>query len=261
MSVLLPCARVFASAGHSDCAISERIKYSASIFAASSDGSTPSDFDRLASAVVAIVRGHDRAALGDCFAHHVAERLIGRRDHRGGQRAAELAVGRVGAFEQHVERQLLEKLGVLGVVEHVETRGDIGLERELMQELGAEGMDGLHLEAARGVERAREQAPRQRATRSVGLKARALANGFVEAGIVERGPFGERVEHPLGHVGGGGLGEGDAEDFFRLDAVEQKVDHALRPARGSCPSPHWRRPRPTRPDRRPRAATAARNRE
>ena len=53
---------------------------------------------------------HDRAALGDRFPHDVAERLIGRRDHRRGQRAAERAVGRVGAFEQHVERQLLEKL-------------------------------------------------------------------------------------------------------------------------------------------------------
>ena len=176
---------------------------------------------------VAVARGHDRAALADCFPYDVAEGLIGRRDHRRGQRAAELAVGRVGAFEQHVERQLLEKLGVLGVVEHVEARGDIGLERELMQQLGAESVDGLHLQPARGVERAREQAPRQRAARGVGLKARALANGFVEAGIVERGPFGERVEHPLGHVGGGGLGESDAEDFFRLDAVEQKVDHAL----------------------------------
>ena len=254
-----PRAKVFASAGHSDGAISEPVKYSASIFAASSDGSTPSDFDRLASARVAVARGHDRAALADCFPHDVAERLIGRRDHRRGQRAAELAVGRVGAFEQHVERQLLEKLGVLGVVEHVEARGDIGLERELMQQLGAESVDGVHLQPARGVERAREQAPRQRAPRGVGLEARALANGFVEAGIVERGPFGERVEHALGHVGGGGLGESDAEDFFRLDAVEQKVDHALRPARGSCPSRHWRRPTPTRPDWRRRAAARARN--
>ena len=109
-----------------------------------------------------------RVALGDGFAHDVAERLVGRRDHRGGQRPAELAVGRVGAFEQHVERQLFEKLGVLGVVEHVETRGDIGLERELMQELGAESVDGLHLQPAGRVERAREQAPRQRAARSVG---------------------------------------------------------------------------------------------
>ena len=31
----------------------------------------------------------------------------------------------------------------------------------------------------------------------------------------------ERREHPFRHVGGGGLGEGDAEDFFRRHAVEQ----------------------------------------
>jgi hypothetical protein len=176
---------------------------------------------------VAVARDHDRAALGNCFAHDVAEGQIGRRDHRVGERTAELAVRRVGAFEQHVERQLLEQLGLLGVVEHGKARGDIGLERELMQELGAESVDGLHLQPARGVERAREQAPRQRPPRSVGLKARSFANGLVQPGIVEGGPFGERVEHALGHVGGGGLGEGDAEDFFRLDAVEQKIDHAL----------------------------------
>ena len=69
---------------------------------------------------VAVARRHDRAALGNGFPYDVAKGLIGGRDHRHRQRAAELAVRRVGTFEQHVERQLLEKLGVLGVVEHVE---------------------------------------------------------------------------------------------------------------------------------------------
>ena len=34
----------------------------------------------------------DRAALADCLTHHVAERLVGGRDHRGRERAAERAV-------------------------------------------------------------------------------------------------------------------------------------------------------------------------
>ena len=36
------------------------------------------------------------------------------------------------------------------------------------------------------------------------------------------------LEHLVRHVGGGGLGEGDAEDFRRIDAAQQQVDHALR---------------------------------
>ena len=44
-----------------------------------------------------------------------------------------------------------------GLVQHREARRHIGLERELLQQPGAEGMDGLHLEAARGIERLGEQ--------------------------------------------------------------------------------------------------------
>ena len=70
---------------------------------------------------------------------------------------------------------------------------------------------------------------RRASARRPGIRqdVRAGADRVVERRIVERGPFGERVEHALGHVGGGGLGEGDAEDFFRLDALEQEIDHPL----------------------------------
>ena len=144
------------------------------------------------------------------------------------KRAAERAVGVPRAVEQHRKRQLLQKLRLLGFVEHGEAGGDIGLERKLVQELRAEGMDGLHFQSARCLQRAREQPPRQRPPPDVGHHVRSVMDHVVERGIVERRPFGERVEDALGHVGGGGLGEGDAEDFFRLDALEQQIDHALR---------------------------------
>jgi hypothetical protein len=38
--------------------------------------------------------------------------------------------------------------------------------------------------------------------------------------VVERGPTPQLVEHAVGHICGGGLGEGDAEDLSGLDAVE-----------------------------------------
>ena len=49
----------------------------------------------------------------------------------------------------------------------------------------------------------------------------------VERGVVERGPFRQRIEHAGRHVGGGGLCEGDAKDFLGLDAAQQQVDHPL----------------------------------
>ena len=60
------------------------------------------------------------------------------------------------------KRQLLQKLRMLGLVEHGEAGGDIGFERKLVQELRAEGVDGLHFQAAGRLQRAGEQSPRQR---------------------------------------------------------------------------------------------------
>ena len=172
--------------------------------------------------------GDDRVALADGFAHQLAEGHIGGCDHGRSESAAERAPGIGGAIEQYGKRQLFQKLRLLGLVEHAEAGGDVGFERELMEELRAEGVDGLHFQTARRLQRARKQAPRRHAPNGVGRHVRALANGFVERRIVERGPMRKRIEHPLGHIGGGRLGEGEAKDFFRLHPVEQKIDDALR---------------------------------
>ena len=114
------------------------------------------------------------------------------------------------------------------LVEHREAGGDIGLERKLVEESGAEGMDGLHFQSTRCLEGAREQSPRQCPPRRIGRLAQLVVDHVVERRVVIRRPYGERVEDALGHIGGGSLGEGDAEDLFRLDALEQEIDHALR---------------------------------
>jgi hypothetical protein len=97
-----------------------------------------------------------------------------------------------------------------------------------MQQPRAEGVDGLHLEPARRFQCQREQPPRQRAPRRVRPDARNPSDGRVELRIVERGPAPQLVEHAIRHVGRGGLGEGDAEDLGRIDAVEQEPNHPLR---------------------------------
>ena len=104
------------------------------------------------------------------------------------ERAAERAVGRGSAFEQHGQCQLFQKLHLRRLVEHAEAGGDVRFERKLVQELGAEGVDGLHLEAARRLQRARQQPPRRRAARQATSAKRqtgSVENGGIEAGIVE----------------------------------------------------------------------------
>ena len=171
--------------------------------------------------------GGNGVALLDGVAHHVLEGLIGG-DHDGrGQCLAERAAGRARGLQQHVERQPVEQLHGGGLVQHGETRRHIGLEGELVQQPGAEGVDGLHLQAARRLQRRGEQPPRARAEFGVGLLLGAQPDAGVERGVIERGPFRQRREHAVRHIGGGRLSEGDAEDLGRVAAAQQQVDHAL----------------------------------
>jgi hypothetical protein len=101
-----------------------------------------------------------RGALADRFVQDLAKSEITRAGNDRRKRAAERPVRISRAFQQHIEDELLEQLRFGGFIEHAEAGRDIGLERELLQEPGAESMNGLHLEAARGLERLREQPAR-----------------------------------------------------------------------------------------------------
>ena len=109
-----------------------------------------------------------------------------------GERLAERTVGVGGAFEHDVERQVVEHLRGGCLIQHLEARGDVGLERKLMQQPRAEGVDGLHLEPARRLQRVGEQPPRPRALACIGALAGARLDFLVERGVVERRPLGER---------------------------------------------------------------------
>jgi hypothetical protein len=78
-------------------------------------------------------------------------------------------VGR--GLAQHVRGRLRDQLLDLALVEHREARRHVRLERHEMQEALAEGVDGLDLQAARRLDRAREQAAREAQM----LRARPLA--------------------------------------------------------------------------------------
>ena len=183
---------------------------------------------RLRHATGAVDPARKLVALADHLAHHVAERDVGGGEHGLGQRAAERAVRRVRGLEHHVEADLLQHPRFGGLVEHLEAGRDVGLEREQVQQLGAEGVDGVDLQAARRLQRQREKLPRPAALLGVNALRAGFAHGFVERDVIEHGPCPQRVEHAVRHVGGGGLGEGDAEDAAGIDAGEQQPDHALR---------------------------------
>ncbi len=182
----------------------------------------------LVEAAGALGPGLDGVALSDGVADHVLEGLVGGLDDGGRQRLAERAVRLGRGFQKNLQRQLIEQLRGRSLVQHGEVRGHVGLERELMQQPRAKGVDGLHLEAAGRLQRGGKKAPRPRALDGVGLAAGRKRDLPVERGVAERGPARQPLEHLVRHIGGGGLGEGDAEDLGRIDAAQQQVDDALR---------------------------------
>jgi hypothetical protein len=101
------------------------------------------------------------------------------------------------------------------------------VERERVQQPCAEGVDGLHLQAARRFERGGKQPARPGSLAGIGPAAGRKRDRSVERGVVERGPARKPLEHFVRHIGGGGLGEGDAENFGGVDAAQQQIDHPL----------------------------------
>ena len=161
---------------------------------------------------------HDLITLADRIAHDFGKRDIRRGRDGGRERTPERAVCRTGSVHQNGEAQLVDQLRLGAFLQHREACRDIGLERKLMQQPRAERVDGQHLEAARRIQRFGEQAPRMRAAVGVGLSAVDFLDLRVERRVVEAGPPGKRVEHAARHVGGGRLGEGEAQRM-RLGAL------------------------------------------
>ena len=130
-----------------------------------SSGATPSAADTCAAAAstlpALIGPGHEMIAAEAGLAHHVLEGDVGGARHRGHQRAPGRALGIARGLEQHREIGALHHLGLVAVVEHGEARRHVGLERKLLQQPGAQRVDGLHLQPARRLQRAGEQFSRR----------------------------------------------------------------------------------------------------
>ena len=171
--------------------------------------------------------GHEVIAAQAGLAHHILERHIGRTRHRRHQRMPRGAVGIARCLEKYPEIGVFHHLGLVAVVEHGEACRHIGLERKLLQQPRAQRVDGLHLQPAGRFQRACKQLARRFPQPGVGMRNSGLTDRGIELSVVERDPMAKRGKYPFRHVGGGGLGEGDAEDLFRRHVLEQQPDHAL----------------------------------
>ena len=111
----------------------------------------------------------------------------------------------------------------IAFVENVEMGRDISLERKEAQQALGEGVQRLNLEAARGLDGAREQLPREdEVVRTRRVRA-ALDDRFRQRAVAEARPLREFAEHAVGHVGGRRLGISEAQDLRRRRSVEQQA--------------------------------------
>ena len=129
---------------------------------------------------------------------------------------------------QHTLARRVDPAGRLGLVERVEAGWRARFQREAPQQVFAEGVDGLDLQAA-----GRFQGTGKQAARILDLPDRQIfmTQLFLQVALEllrpRDRPAPQTGEETILHLGGGGLGVGDAEDFLRRDALEQDVHHAV----------------------------------
>ncbi|MNI04992.1 hypothetical protein D3C73_579340 [compost metagenome] len=114
------------------------------------------------------------------------------------------------------------------VLQHGEARRDARLDGEAAQQLFAEGVDGLDLQSAGGLQGAGEQAARFGQAGGIergGVAVVQFRQGFGQLAVVHDGPFAKPLEQAGLHLGGGGLGVGHAQDGRGRGAAQQQARH------------------------------------
>ncbi len=166
--------------------------------------------------VLGQARGHvqrrpDRRRVGGV-------RIIGQRQpgQEPVQIVAALQAGQIGDGGVGFLGHLLDDLGAHGpraaVVQLCKAHRHPGLQRKAAQDGGAKAVDRLHLEAARRLDRAGEQAPRGG---QVGIAPLAQLGQFgTQGGFGQHRPGAKPRQQAVLHLCRGGLGIGQAQDAF-----------------------------------------------
>ena len=135
-----------------------------------------------------------------------------------------LVARRLGRDEEIGERLAGEQL-LLPPLQRPESRSQPRLGGEGGEQALGEGVDGLDSKpAAGGVEDVREQGARAPHALVVGRLAER-EQLLPQRLVLEPHPVSEPRLDPPGHLGGAGLGEGEAEDGGRLDSREEQPKH------------------------------------
>jgi hypothetical protein len=132
------------------------------------------------------------------------------------------AVGFLGGGIQHAVARFAPQFRRRAFVHHLEMGGDPGFQGEAAQQGFAERMDGADIGAVRGVGDFGEHAAD---TGQVGMVERhtgLLAVVFLQGVVVHHRPFAQQPRQPVGHLGGRGLGIGQAKNMARAHPAQQQ---------------------------------------
>ena len=115
-----------------------------------------------------------------------------------------------------------------GVIVHFHKLGaHPGLQGETAQKTGAEGMDGLDLQAARGFNGTGKQGAGVAQPLRGKLRLPQCIQFPAQAGIRQHGPFPQGMKQPVLHLCRRRLGVGDAENLLGAGATEQQPRHPV----------------------------------
>ena len=187
-------------------------------------GDTSLDSVRFAGTAVFIA---EQGALAQRLLEHGLETVL-RREPRQQVERTRLRPIRLGrdVSEQFTARRA-QHLGLREIIGDLEARRHIGLEGRRLQDARAEGVDGLDAQPARRFQGLCEKPARLGALgrgRRLAGQSRQLTPQRL---IRKRRPVAQRLEDAVRHVGGRGLGIGDAEHPAGRDIVEQQPEHAI----------------------------------
>ena len=150
-------------------------------------------------------------ALPEHGVDHLTDVIAGGQSDDLGQSLAEHAVAVLGGARDRCVEGGAAQQQLLALVKHREMRRDLRLQRKPLQQSLAEAVDGVDLQSAFGFERPREQAPRV-AHIVFGRAVHQCRERVVQFGILDRRPFAKHLEQAVLHLGGSGLGVGQAEN-------------------------------------------------
>ncbi len=126
----------------------------------------------------------------------------------------------IGGPVQHPVAGLPHQVAGLTVIHHLKMRRDGCFQRKPPQHGLAESVNGLDFQAARRVENLGEQDPRTACLIQRRRHAEKFLQGRRQRLVAQGGPLAKRLVDAVRHLGGGRLGEGDAQDGFRTRPVE-----------------------------------------